>query len=76
MKPSRSSAKVYEPLPAKDVGLMVKELVDAKFWTEGRIEMPLLENTMRAMKEVGMLEKDVDLKKIVDSSFLPADLQK
>ena len=69
-------SQVYEPLPAKDVGLMVKELVDAKFWTEGRIEMPLLENTVRAMKGVGMLEKDVDLKKIVDSSFLPADLQK
>jgi NitT/TauT family transport system substrate-binding protein len=69
-------AKVYEPLPEKDVGLMVKELVDAKFWTEGRIEMPLLENTVRAMKGVGMLEKDVDLKKMVDTSFLPADLQK
>ncbi len=55
---------------------MVKELVDAKFWTEGRIEMPLLENTVRAMKYVGMLEKDVDLKKMVDSSFLPPDLQK
>ena len=69
-------SQVYEPLPAKDVGLMTKEMVDAKFWTEGRIEMPLLENTVRAMKGVGMLEKDVDLKKIVDSSFLPADLQK
>ena len=69
-------SQVYEPLPAKDVGLMVKELVDAKFWTEGRIEMPLLENTVRAMKGVGMLEKDVDLNKIVDSSLLPADLQK
>jgi len=69
-------SKVYEPLPAKDVGIMVKELVEAKFWTEGRIEMPLLENTVRAMKGVGMLDKDVDLKKMVDSSFLPADLQK
>ena len=69
-------SKVYEPLPAKDVGIMVKEIADAKFWTEGRIEMPLLENTVRAMKGVGMLEKDVDLKKMVDSSFLPADLQK
>jgi NitT/TauT family transport system substrate-binding protein len=69
-------AKIYEPLPAKDVGVMVKELVDAKFWTEGRIEMPLLQNTVRAMKYVGMLEKDVDLNKIVDSSFLPSDLQK
>jgi NitT/TauT family transport system substrate-binding protein len=69
-------SKVYAPLPAKDVGIMIKEIADAKFWTEGRIEMPLLENTVRAMKFVGMLQKDVDLKKMVDSSFLPADLQK
>ncbi len=69
-------SKVYEPLPPKEVGIMIKELVDAKFWIEGRIEMPLLENTVRAMKGVGMLEKDVDLKKMIDASFLPADLQK
>ena len=69
-------SKLYAPLPPKDVEIMVKELVEAKFWTEGRIEMPLLEQTVHAMKGVGMLQKDVDLKKIVDSSFLPADLQK
>ena len=33
-------------------------------------------SSVHAMKGVGMLEKDVDLRKIVDSSFLPADLQK
>ena len=69
-------SKTYAPLPPKDVGVMVKELVEAKFWTEGRIEMPLLETTVRAMKGVGMLTHDVDLKKMVDSSFLPPDLQK
>ncbi len=69
-------SKVYEPLPPDQVGIMVKDLVAAKFWSEGRIEMPLLENTVRAMKYVGMLEKDVDLKQMVDSSFLPPDLQK
>jgi NitT/TauT family transport system substrate-binding protein len=69
-------SKTYEPLPAKEVAIMVKELVDAKFWSEGRIELPLLETTVRAMKYVGMLEKDVDLKKMVDSSLLPSDLQK
>jgi len=68
-------SKVYEPLPAKDVAVMINELVDVKFWTEGRIEMPLLENTVHAMKGVGMLDKDVDLKRMVDSSFLPADLR-
>lgn len=69
-------SKVYAPLPPKDVGVMVKDLVAAKFWTEGRIEMPLLQETVRAMKGVGMLDKDVDLTKIVDSSLLPPDLQK
>jgi len=69
-------SKVYAPLPQSEVGIMVKQLVEAKFWSEGRIEMPLLEQTVHAMKGVGMLQKDVDLKKVVDSSFLPPDLQK
>jgi NitT/TauT family transport system substrate-binding protein len=69
-------SKLYAPLPPNEVGIMVKDLVAAKFWSEGRIEMPLLENTVHAMKGVGMLEKDVDLTKMVDSSFLPPDLQK
>jgi NitT/TauT family transport system substrate-binding protein len=69
-------SKLYAPLPPNEVGIMVKDLVAAKFWSEGQIEMPLLENTVRAMKGVGMLEKDVDLTKMVDSSFLPPDLQK
>jgi NitT/TauT family transport system substrate-binding protein len=69
-------SKVYAPLPPSEVAIMVKQLVEAKFWSEGRIEMPLLEQTVHAMKGVGMLQKDVDLKKVVDSSFLPPDLQK
>jgi len=69
-------SKVYAPLPPSEVGIMVKQLVEAKFWSEGRIEMPLIAQTVHAMIGVGMLQKDVDLKKMVDSSFLPPDLQK
>ena len=69
-------ANVYAPLPAKDVDTMMHDLVAAKFYSEGRIEMPLLQTTAHVMKVVGMLENDVDLTKMVDSSFLPADLQK
>jgi len=69
-------SKIYAPLPQEQVSAMVKELVDAKFWSEGRIEMPLLEQTVHAMKGVGMLEKDVNLANIVDTSLLPPDLQK
>jgi NitT/TauT family transport system substrate-binding protein len=69
-------SKAYAPLPPSEIGIMMKQLVEAKFWSEGRIEMPLLEQTVHAMKGVGMLQNDVDLKKIVDGSFLPPDLQK
>jgi NitT/TauT family transport system substrate-binding protein len=68
--------KLYEPLPPDQVAGMVHELVAAKFWSEGKIEMDVLENTERAMKYVGMLNKPVDLNKMVNTSFLPSDLQK
>src|SRR5436190_2150750 len=68
-------SKVYEPLPPKDVGTLVNQLVDAKFWSEGQIEMQGLQNAVRAMKYVGSLEKDIDLGKMIDTSFLPSDLQ-
>ena len=69
-------ASVYAPLSEKDVGIMITELVDAKFWTEGRIELPLIQNTIKAMVEIGMLDKPVDAKTIIDSAFLPPELQK
>jgi NitT/TauT family transport system substrate-binding protein len=73
---SKILENVYAPLPPKDVDTMMQDLVDAKFYSEGRIEMPLLETTVRAMKYVGMLDKDPDLSKMIDTSFLPSDLQK
>jgi NitT/TauT family transport system substrate-binding protein len=67
--------KIYEPLPPKDVATLVHQLVAAKFWSEGRIEMQGLRNAARAMKYVGSLEKEIDLGKMIDTSFLPGDLQ-
>lgn len=66
---------IYAPLPPKDVDTLMQMLVDAKFYSEGQIEMPLLVNTVRAMKYVGMIDKDPDLSKMIDASFLPPDLQ-
>jgi NitT/TauT family transport system substrate-binding protein len=68
-------SKVYEPLPPKDVETLINQLVEAKFWSEGQIEMQGLQNAVRAMKYVGSLDKDVDLGKMIDTSFLPGDLQ-
>jgi NitT/TauT family transport system substrate-binding protein len=68
-------SKLYDPLPGKDVATLVNQLVEARFWSEGQIEMQGLANAARAMKYVGSLEHDVDLIKMLDTSFLPADLQ-
>jgi NitT/TauT family transport system substrate-binding protein len=73
---SKVLEKIYAPLPPNDVDAMMQQLVDAKFYSEGRIEMPLLQTTEHVMRVVGMLDKDVDLSAMIDPSFLPADLQK
>jgi NitT/TauT family transport system substrate-binding protein len=73
---SKILQKIYAPLPPKDVDAMMHQLVAARFYSQGRIEMPLLQTTAHVMKVVGMIDKDVDLSKMVDPSFLPADLQK
>jgi hypothetical protein len=62
-------------LPPDQVTAMVNELAEAKFWSEGNIEMSLLETAERAMLAVGMLKHKVDLKKQIDTSFLPKNLQ-
>ena len=49
---------IYAPLPPNDVDTMMQQLVEAKFYSEGKIEMPLLQTTAQAMKYVGMLDKD------------------
>jgi NitT/TauT family transport system substrate-binding protein len=68
-------SRIYEPLPPKDVETLVRQLVGARFWSEGRIEMQGLQNAVRAMKYVGSLEKDVDLTQMINTAFLPGDLQ-
>jgi len=73
---SKILERIYAPLTPKDVDAMMQQLVAARFYSQGRIEMPLLQTTAHVMKVVGMLDTDVDLSKMVDPSFLPADLQK
>jgi NitT/TauT family transport system substrate-binding protein len=69
-------SKVYAPLPPADVATLVKELLAARFWSEGEMEMELLTNTVKAMRYVGLIKAEPDLKAMVDLSFLPAGLQK
>jgi NitT/TauT family transport system substrate-binding protein len=66
---------VWDSIPQPAVDGLVGELVAAKFYSEGRIDMAPLQTVVRAMKYVGMLDGDVDLASMIDKSFLPTDLR-
>jgi NitT/TauT family transport system substrate-binding protein len=68
-------AKVWAPLPPDKVQVLLDELLDAKFYSEGGIEQEPLANVIRAMKLTKMIDTDVDLKTLIDTSFLPDDLK-
>jgi NitT/TauT family transport system substrate-binding protein len=68
-------SKVYAPMTPAEVKAMIEELVKEKFWGEGDIRLEPLKNTLEVMKYVGLVKGDVDLGKMIDTSFLPKDLQ-
>jgi NitT/TauT family transport system substrate-binding protein len=68
-------AKVWAPLPPDKVQILLDELLDAKFYSEGAIEQEPLDDVVRAMKLTHMLDADVDLTSMIDTSFLPDDLK-
>jgi NitT/TauT family transport system substrate-binding protein len=69
-------SKVYAPMTEQQVADLVKKLIAVKFWTTGAFEMEPLENDVEAMKRVGLLTGNVDLKKMIDASFLPPDVKR
>ena len=67
-------AKVWAPLPPDKVQVLLDELLDTQFYSEGAIEQEPLDNVVRAMKLTRMLDTDVDIRTLIDTSFLPTDL--
>ncbi len=66
---------VWDSIPQPAVDGLVNDLVAARFYSEGRIDLQPLETVVRAMRYVGMLDGDVNLTTMIDRSFLPADLK-
>jgi NitT/TauT family transport system substrate-binding protein len=67
--------KYYEGLDPRIARDVTRELLKDHYWSEGAIDLHVLEDTVQGMKKVGILDGEVDVKSIVDSSLLPADLQ-
>lgn len=67
--------KYYEGLDPKIARDVVRALVKTQYWSEGQIDLKVLQNTVVGMKLVGDLSGDIDLKSMVDTSMLPSDLR-
>jgi NitT/TauT family transport system substrate-binding protein len=81
--PSESAAiiaKVYNLEPAV-AERTLRNLLDSEkrggvpYWGPGDLRIDTMDNMIRAQKLVGALQGEVDWSKLVDESFLPADLK-
>ena len=50
-------------------------LTGFKYWSEGRIDTKSMEKMLEGLRLIGQLSGDVDLKKMIDTQYLPADLR-
>jgi NitT/TauT family transport system substrate-binding protein len=73
-------AKVYNLEPAV-AERTLRNLLDSEkrggvpYWGPGDLRIDTMDNMIRAQKLVGALQGEVDWSKLVDESFLPADLK-
>jgi NitT/TauT family transport system substrate-binding protein len=66
--------KVYLPIQLPQLANFFRYEASVKYWSEGYFDMTSLTNVVRAMKYVGLLDRDIDLEPMIDRSFLPKDL--
>jgi NitT/TauT family transport system substrate-binding protein len=53
----------------------VDNMVRSRMWSEGEFDRAELDRLVAGLKLIGELQEDVDWSKLVDTSFLPADLK-
>ena len=69
------SKRYGNTLPSDIAPTVMKRMADIQYWSPGNIEMESLETVVDAMKMQGKWTGPVDWNKIIDRSFLPADLR-
>ena len=50
-------------------------MVDINYWGRGNFEIPALEAMLEGLRMQGSWEGPIDWNDVIDSSFLPSDLQ-
>jgi NitT/TauT family transport system substrate-binding protein len=69
-------SETYDKLPLPGAESAVGNNVGIKYWGRGGFEYAAMDEMIKALKIVGALKAEVDWKKMVDTSFLPKELQK
>jgi NitT/TauT family transport system substrate-binding protein len=73
---ARMIAKRYgDTLPVSVAIPAVKRMVEMNYWSRGNFEMAGLEAMTKALERQGELAGPVDWPKVIDRSYLPADLR-
>jgi len=69
-------AKAYGEKVSEDVAIIaVQNMVDINYWGRGNFEIPALEAMLEGLRMQGSWEGPIDWNDVIDSSFLPSDLQ-
>ncbi len=69
-------SQTYEKLPLPVAERAVNNMVAVQYWSRGNFELEGMDRMVRGLKLIGEVKGDIDWNKIIDRSFLPADLQK
>lgn len=69
-------AETYERMPVPVAEAAIANMVKIKYWGRGGFEIDGMNEMVKGLKIVGAMKGDVDWDKVIDRSFLPAELAK
>lgn len=67
-------ARAYK-LPEPMAKAAVHNMVEVHYWSEGKLDRPAMDAMVQGLALVGDIEGKVDWSKLIDESFLPAELR-
>lgn len=62
-------------LPIEAAPAVIRRMAEIKYWSPGNIELESLETVVEGLRRQGDWDGPVDWSKVIDKSYLPADLQ-
>ena len=51
-----------------------RERIEIDYWSRGNFEIPAMNEMVRGLRIIGEVQGDIDWDRVIDRSFLPADL--